>query len=263
MAQNTSTSVEPGTKGVLFKKLNVVEASGKPLTSRKAKDSGDSRKFFYNKTQKVGIKALVKNESLEIKKNIRVEFIVDGKVTDTSVITSLEPGGAYEVESKYDVPDMETHGVEVKLVEEQTQQVIASIDGELLGENNTSDVTGFVNPDFQIRDIAYQTNPERIAVEVQNNGYQVNKTVQFNTWYVDPYSSYSQNYQTDIPVALGPGERKWINLSTLFPGRMPLINRPLHLLWPSIPIKKSQRLTRRTTAFKKIYVLPAVSVSMN
>jgi len=212
VAQKTPTSAEPDTKGVLFEQLHVVEASGKPLASRKTNASSDSRKFFYNKAQEVGIKALVKNESPETKKNIRVEFIVDGRVTDTSVIASLEPGGGYEVESKYNVPDMETHGVEIKLVEEQTQQVIASIDGELLGENNNSNVTGFVNPDFQIRDIAYRTNPERIAVKVQNNGYQVDKTVQFKTWYVDPYSPYSQNYQKNIPIALGTGERKWISL---------------------------------------------------
>jgi CARDB len=256
MTQKTSTSAEPDTKGVRFEQLQIIESSGKPLTSRQTKASGESKKFFYNKTQKLGIKALIKNESMETKKNLRVEFVADGKVTDTSVIASLEPGGAYEVESKYDVPDMGTHGVEIRLVEEQTKQVVAAIDGDLLGESDNSNVTGFVNPDFQIRDIAYQTNPERIAVEVQNNGYQVDKIIQFKAWYVDPYSSYSQNYQTDISVALGPGERKWISL--IDPFSWPdAIDKPT--LTFTVEIDSDQKITEvdeKNNSFQKDLCVP-------
>lgn len=223
LSQTINTKSPAGLPGtVFFKQLSVIQSSGKSLDIQKKSAMKGPKKFIYNQTQKIGIKTLVKNESGETKNNIRVNFIIDGKVTDTTLIESLKPGEVREAEGQYDIPDVGTHEMEVTLVEEETQKVIATIDGELLGESEASDVTGLVYPDFQIRDIAYYVNSERVAVELQNNGHQVNKIVRLKAWYIDPYGPYSKKYQADIPISLGPGERKWIDFMTNFSWPDPL-----------------------------------------
>jgi len=215
-ADSGDLSMAPDSGKIQFQSLKVTEAGGKPLLRANSADIEAPKKFFFKKPQKVNIHTQIKNDSEKIWENGMVEFRVDGEVTGTYVIPSLGPGEVYEIGSSYDAQEVKDHDIEVNLYDRDSPHTLASIDGQLLSENDTAEVTGFVYPDLEIRDIAYRTNPERIEVEIQNNGDAINKTAHLKAWYADPYSSFNQEYETDIPISLGPGERKWVDLISPF-----------------------------------------------
>ncbi len=128
--------------GVIFQYLDVTERPEEPQSFFKwfrtdqawAAETGGSL-FSASKGQQLLIRAGIKNESGESRRNIRVEFLVDGQAVDATFISVLNPGETKVVEGLYEVPDDRDHALEVRALEGAgaASTLLASIGGELAG----------------------------------------------------------------------------------------------------------------------------------
>ena len=86
--------------------------------------------------QQVIIQAGLKNPGNQEKRNIRVEFLVDGLLADFSFILVLAPGQVFTAQTTYEVPDAYSHTVEVRATEGEGAEAVtlASIGGYLANE---------------------------------------------------------------------------------------------------------------------------------
>ncbi|MBW2299734.1 MAG: hypothetical protein JRF46_05520 [Deltaproteobacteria bacterium] len=84
----------------------------------------------------VTIRAGLKNPGTQEKRNVYVQFLVDGEAIDVSFVPVLAPGQLVVVETTYEVPDSYSHTVEVRASEVSGEQatVFASIGGYLANE---------------------------------------------------------------------------------------------------------------------------------
>ncbi len=196
-----------------LKELEIVQETGKPLLKRNDIQRSHQKIYTYSSPQKVKIQTSISNSSSSTINKLIIEFKINGEGIKNLELPALEPGKEEEIECEYDLPDMDSYNVEVNVYEETSPHILANVEGLLQGSNNSSDLTGFVYPDFEIRNIAYLTNPDRIAIEIQNNGAPHEQTsLLLKTWISNPYRNRSDTYETSVDAELGPGERKWYNL---------------------------------------------------
>ncbi|MBW2138240.1 MAG: hypothetical protein JRH06_11875 [Deltaproteobacteria bacterium] len=111
------------------------------------------------------IRAALRNPGPEEKRNIRVEFLVDGEVIDFSFIPLLAPGQLMIVETTYEVPDSYSHCVEVKAGEVSGEEVtlFAEIQGYLANEQGEQVQTPSEPPDEGYWIGAFNLKPTNIT----------------------------------------------------------------------------------------------------
>ena len=124
----------------------------------------------------------------------------------------VESASAFLGRVTAEIPSNVLSGTYTVVVESQDGSVQDESDGEITIQG----ISGFVYPDFDVRDLQRLIHPERITVQIQNNGLPWEGTLPVRVHVWDPDSSHQETLRVEIPMDLGSGEPQWFDLINPF-----------------------------------------------